>query len=519
MKNFHGGVRKLNPHIDTFLADAKTYLTIPLVKELFSDMLTPVQLFDSLKEEAVYMLESHDQQSEWSRYSFIGLDPYMTIEGYHDGAQVFDENKTVIKHEKSLKEAFSYIQKYLKVKKANVQVPFTGGAVGSVNYDAIATFEKVNLTKQLNKSVPLYEFLFCETMIALDHKQNRLFIIHYVRLRGNEQDEVLKDLYQEGLNRINIIIDKISSSTSSQLHFSVFSPQDIKTHLFKSNYKKTKFLQDVETIKNYIKSGDVFQTVLSQRFEREVTVSGFNLYRVLRQLNPSPYMFYLKTKRMELIGSSPERLVQVLGDHVEIHPIAGTRKRGKTEEEDQLLEQELLSDEKEKAEHYMLVDLARNDVGRIAEYGSIQLPTLLGIERFSHVMHIISKVTGRLRKDQDPFDAFIAAFPAGTVSGAPKIRAMEIIDELEPTKRNAYAGGVVYIDFEGNIDSCITIRTIQLKDNRVMIQAGAGIVADSIPENEFEETINKARALFQTVEVAEQLFGTVRESDGGVSHV
>jgi anthranilate synthase component I len=274
----------------------------------------------------------------------------------------------------------------------------------------------------------------------------------------------------------------------------------------KSNYEKSKFMEDVEKVKEYIRSGDIFQAVLSQRFEIPITIDGFSLYRILRIVNPSPYLFYIRINDTELVGSSPERLIYIQDKHLEIHPIAGTRRRGKTNEEDRYFEEELKNDEKEIAEHYMLVDLARNDLGRVAEYGTVKTPTLMEVGRFSHVMHLISKVTAKKKENVHPIDALLSSFPAGTVSGAPKIRAMQIIKELEPNARGSYAGCVAYVGFDGNIDSCITIRTIMVKNNTAYVQAGAGIVVDSVPELEWKETCNKASAMLKTVQLAEKIF-------------
>ncbi|MCY8640422.1 chorismate-binding protein, partial [Bacillus sp. S17B2] len=266
------------------------------------------------------------------------------------------------------------------------------------------------------------------------------------------------------------------------------------------------FMADVEKIKEYIKAGDIFQGVLSQKFEVPVAADAFELYRVLRIVNPSPYMYYMKLQDREIVGSSPERLIHVQDGHLEIHPIAGTRKRGADKEEDEKLKIELMKDEKEKAEHYMLVDLARNDIGRVAEYGSVSVPEFTKIVSFSHVMHIISVVTGRLKEGVHPVDALMSAFPAGTLTGAPKIRAMQLLQELEPTPRETYGGCIAYIGFDGNIDSCITIRTMSIKNGVASIQAGAGIVADSVPEAEYEESCNKAGALLKTIHIAEDMF-------------
>ncbi|KEF40538.1 anthranilate/para-aminobenzoate synthase component I [Schinkia azotoformans MEV2011] len=376
-----------------------------------------------------------------------------------------------------------------------------------MGYDSITAFEKVpeHTTNDLN--LKRFSFMFCETMIAFDHEQKELDIIQLVRLEGNESRNILELLYKEVHKKIDLIFDQIFNSKMKNEGLQAMEQMsEVDFSDVASNYKKHEFIRDVNKIKDYIKAGDIFQTVLSQRFEIPITIKGFDLYRVLRMVNPSPYLFYLKLDDYELIGSSPERLIQIENGHLEIHPIAGTRRRGRSKEEDQTLAEELLADEKERAEHYMLVDLARNDIGRVAEFGSVQTPVLMELGKFSHVMHLISKVTGQLKNDVDPIDALISAFPAGTVSGAPKIRAMQILQEMEPTARNVYAGTVAYLGFDGNIDSCIAIRTILVKDNKAYVQAGAGIVADSVPELEYKETINKASALIKSIKLAEKMF-------------
>jgi len=355
-------------------------------------------------------------------------------------------------------------------------------------------------------------FVFCETILAYDHHKKELFITHHLNIVGDETNEMLKDLYYETTKKVAAIIDKISKSDA---HSKLYEPpidEEVTYENVRSNYNKRQFLEHVEKIKDYIRSGDVFQAVLSQQFELDITVTGIELYRVLRMINPSPYLFYLKIGDVEIVGSSPERLVQIENGHIEIHPIAGTRKRGNSKEEDEALANDLLNDEKEKAEHFMLVDLARNDVGRVAEYGTVEVPVLMEVGKFSHVMHMISKVTGRIAENVHPIDVLFSSFPAGTVSGAPKIRAMQILKELEPTRRQYYAGAVAYLGFDGNIDSCITIRTMVIKGTKAYVQAGAGIVADSVPENEWEETRNKAKALIKAIAVAEKMFVKVKES-------
>ncbi|MDQ0161537.1 anthranilate synthase component I [Aeribacillus alveayuensis] len=494
------------PSFDQFLKDYKDYKTIPITYQLYVDTFTPIEIFHAFQDEASFILESHDDQSSWSNFSFIGLNPMYFIRDQYETFILYNkENHEVIKHQR-LSQLFQELNRRLKVKRPNVHIPFTGGAVGQIGYDAISLFEKVPQHRKLNDQDSNCELVICQTLIAYDHHQKQITFIHYVPLTGDETIKELNNAYQQALQEISRYQKMLKIAAPLGKQFIPAFNKEVSFKGVQSNYTKERFIDDVKKIKEYIRRGDIFQAVLSQRFETEVTVSGFQLYRILRIINPSPYMFYIKFSNQELIGSSPERLIHIKNGHLEIHPIAGTRRRGKNEEEDRLLGENLLQDEKELAEHYMLVDLARNDIGRVAEYGSVQTPVLVELTYFSHVMHLISKVTGQLKNDIHPIDALISAFPAGTVSGAPKIRAMQILNELEPTPRQSYAGCIAYIGFDGNIDSCITIRTISLKENKAYVQAGAGIVADSVPELEWKETRNKASALIQTIQLAEQSF-------------
>lgn len=496
-----------NYDFSTFCKDTKEYLTIPIVKRYFVDTITPIQIFQNLKEEASFLLESKDEASPWSRYSFIGLNPFLYVEECEGTFYLKNENKETIRSTGHFRDAFRLCMEMLKVKTPDVSLPFWGGAVGVMGYDSITTFEKVPEHTMNDLNLKRFSFMFCETMVAFDHEQKELDIIQLVRLQGDETTNILSLLYKEVHKKIDLIFDQIFNSKMKNEGLPAMEQMsEVDFSDVASNYKKEGFISDVNKIKDYIKAGDIFQAVLSQRFEIPITVKGFDLYRVLRMVNPSPYLFYLKLDDYELIGSSPERLIQIENGHLEIHPIAGTRRRGRSKEEDQILAEELIADEKERAEHYMLVDLARNDIGRVAKYGSVQTPVLMELGKFSHVMHLISKVTGQLKYDVDPLDALISAFPAGTVSGAPKIRAMQILQDMEPTARNVYAGTVAYLGFDGNIDSCIAIRTILVKNNKAYVQAGAGIVADSVPELEYKETINKASALIKSIKLAEKMF-------------
>lgn len=488
---------------EEFLKDAGNYRTVPVIESFSTDLLTPVQMFHSLKDEAVYMLESQEPESAWSNFSFIGLDPMVEIEETGRQFIVNDLERGTRLALPSFKEAFEVTLGRLKVKIPDMDIPFKGGGVGYISYDAISDYEPVPRAPEEDVQIANYRLLFCRTLLVYNHRSKEIHIIHFARVDDDRDNALIYEESMETIERIRTHL--LHDSDLSDLLLPTVLPMT-STFDLESNYKKEKFLGDVEKIKNYIEAGDILQAVLSQRFHKKTERSGFELYRVLRKVNPSPYMYYLKFNQLEVIGSSPERQLEVQDGNLEIHPIAGTRKRGATKEEDDRLARELLEDEKEIAEHRMLVDLARNDIGRVAEYGSVAVSEYMVIGRFSRVMHIISKVRGRLRAGVSPIDAFISSFPAGTLSGAPKVRAMQILRELEPTARNLYGGSILYLGFDGNIDSCITIRTMTLVDQNLYIQAGAGVVADSDPESEYQETINKASALEQTVHLTEKIF-------------
>jgi len=378
--------------------------------------------------------------------------------------------------------------------------PFVGGAVGYFAYDTIRWVE--NIPQQGEDDLQLEDaiLMFYSTLLAFDHVRQQILIISNVFV--DESADQLEAKYQTALSEI----ESLESLLKQPVAIPPFGQAQTEDDTVKSNFSKSDYLKAVDKCKESIKAGDIFQAVLSQRFTVSVTTSSFNIYRALRMVNPSPYMFYLKLKDHSVIGSSPEMLVKIIDGSIQYRPIAGTRPRGKDEDEDALLAEELKADEKEKAEHIMLVDLGRNDLGKVCEFGSVEVVNLMSIEKYSHVMHLVSSLRGQLRPEVDRFEALMACFPAGTVTGAPKVRAMEIIDQLEPTRRAVYAGAILYLDFSGNLDSCIAIRTLVVKDGKAYIQAGGGIVADSIPEKEYQETINKSRALIKAVEMAERGF-------------
>lgn len=493
----------MNPSFKDFSCDGDHYRTIPVTDVFYSDTLTPIQMFSSLKDDAVFLLESKAFGDPSIRFSFIGLNPFFEIVEEANRFLLKDLTFGTVGEAETFKEAFHKVTELLQVKIPDLSIPFSGGGVGYVSYEAVSDFETISLRNH-SKRHPRYHFLFCETIVAFDHVEQSVTIIHFVRKNKPSYDGDLKNAYvkaEEKVREIKRIIQTRKSMQDLMLQYVDKSPE---IELIHSNYEKHQFLEQVEQVKRYIRAGDIFQTVLSQRFEKEFSASGFELYRVLRQINPSPYLFYLKYQNMEIIGSSPERFVQVKNQIVEMHPIAGTRKRGATTAIDQEIARQLLRDGKERAEHVMLVDLARNDVGRVAKYGSVTVPEQLQVKYFSHVMHMVSVVQGTLRPDLHSIDAFMSAFPAGTLTGAPKIRAMEIIDELEPSARGIYGGAIVYFSFDGNMDSCIAIRTAMIQDRVIRVQAGAGIVADSDPESEYQETIHKARSLLYAVSIAEK---------------
>jgi anthranilate synthase component 1 len=485
---------------DTFVELARRGTFVPVCKEIVADLLTPVSAFLKIAEHADYafLLESVEGGEHVGRYSFLGKDPFLVLRARN--------GKTIVDRAGVRTESSEPFMKTLQGLLAEYQAPFvaelprfTGGGVGYLAYDTAAWFEPVTLQRlEGNASSELRDeagFMMFDTVLAFDHVQHRILIIANARVTP---DDDLEALYQFACARIEFLERELSRELS--LPTSVAGPPlEVR-----SNVTRDRFLEMVRTAKEYIAAGDIYQVVLSQRFEVDVTADPFTVYRALRHVNPSPYMYFIRMGGAAIVGSSPEMLVRVEGRRAQTHPIAGTRPRGRNEEEDVRLGEELKKNEKERAEHVMLVDLGRNDIGRVAEYGTVRVPQFMGLERYSHVMHLVSIVEGRLAEDRDRLDALVACFPAGTVSGAPKVRAMEIIAELEPERRGIYAGAVGYVDFAGNLDFCITIRTVVMANQKAYVQAGAGIVADSNPAAEYEETRDKARALVRALELAQQ---------------
>lgn len=488
------------------IKQARQYNLIPISRTVLADTETPIRVFQQFYEEdRAFLLESVEGGVKWARYSFIGLDPFMLIRSKNGVTQVETKQKTILSTDKPIETLKTYLRMYSSP--ACSDLPrFTGGAVGFFGYDLLRHYEKLDPHSVDDLQMNDIQFMFCDQVIVFDHVKQQIKVIANVHIPNGAAEQEIAEAYKQTCSNIDGIVQRLKqpAHTMSGTHLPI--ADEVELGDIQSNVTKAQFMNNVEQAKEYIRNGDIFQVVLSQRFEIKTEVSPLQVYRVLRMMNPSPYMYYLKMDDEIIVGTSPELLVRVEEERIETRPIAGTRPRGKTPEEDLALEQELLADEKERAEHVMLVDLGRNDLGRVSEFGSVKCDAYMEIERYSHVMHIVSNVSGKLREDKDFFDALLSCMPAGTVSGSPKLRAMEIIGELEREARGAYGGAIGYLGFSGNMDTCITIRTIIFKAGKAYIQAGAGIVADSVPENEYIETVNKAKALITSIRIAEAMF-------------
>ena len=474
----------------------------PVYREILADMETPVSAFKKISgvvsgmEQYSFLLESVEGGERIARYSFLGSGADRVIKSKGTRVEVARDGqletadlppgRDVLHILKAELGRFTYVP--------DPNLPrFCGGAVGFIGYDMVRFFEELPDSTVDDLDLPDCLFIFTDTLLIFDHVRHRIRVVCNARVEGDPDAA-----YDAAIRKIDEMVARLKQPAGESQSGKGGAAPEVT-----SNFAREEFEEAVRKCKDYIAAGDVIQVVLSQRFQTKVTADPFDVYRALRSVNPSPYMYYLAYGDIKLIGSSPEILVTEERGNVIVRPIAGTRPRGTTDDEDQMLEKELLKDEKERAEHIMLVDLGRNDIGRVCRYGSVEVDELMTIERYSHVMHIVSNVRGRLRVDADQFDLLRACFPAGTVSGAPKIRAMEIIDELEPTRRGTYAGSIGYFSYSGDMDTCITIRTILIQGDTAYVQAGAGIVADSDPSREYEETRNKARAMIRAIEMAE----------------
>jgi anthranilate synthase component 1 len=492
---------RYRPALDEFLELARGASLVPVYRQLVGDTLTPVSAFCKIQEgEWAFLFESVIGGERLGRYSFLGSGPFLRFQAY--------ENRVTVQHagsgtaqEVEHADPLRLLEETLAAYRAP-SIPglprFCGGAVGYAGYDTVRYVEHLPHPPPDDRRLPDLCFALYDRMVIFDHITKTIAAVAHAHVDPRDPARS----YQTACERVDRLVERLQQGVAD-LQLTDIAPAGDVQRSYRSNFAPGAFEAAVEKCKEYIRAGDIFQVVLSQRLTTETRARPFDIYRTLRVVNPSPFMFYLKAGPLCLVGSSPEIMVRVEGDRVTIRPLAGTRRRGRSEEEDEHLAAELLADPKERAEHIMLVDLGRNDVGRVARSGTVQLSDVMTVERYSHVMHICSNVTGRLQPGKSAFDALRACLPAGTLSGAPKVRAMEIIDELEPHRRGPYGGAVGYIDFSGNMDTCITLRTLVLKGQTAYLQAGAGIVADSVPETEYKETLDKAMGLLRALEIAE----------------
>lgn len=487
------------PDYPTFQTLAQSYDWVPVFRRLLSDQLTPVSAFRLLDDgrSSAGLFESVVGGEKIGRYSFIAVGPRARMVARGTRVQWHEEDcVTELEHADPLAFLAERLSGYRVAELADLP-PFVGGAIGYAAYDVVRYVERLPDAPVDDRHLPDLDFGFYEALVVFDHVNKTVMVLCLVRT-GEGIDSQLA--YDAAVNRIQEIVDRLDRPLGNQ-RMADIPLQMTPTLTTRSNFSREAFQAAVAKCRQYIQAGDIFQVVLSQRFEVDCDCEPIEIYRSLRVINPSPFMFLLRTPDCTLVGSSPEVMARVVNRVVTVRPLAGTRPRGKTPADDERLASELSADPKERAEHVMLVDLGRNDVGRVAEFGSVRLTDLMVVEHYSHVMHLSSNVQGKLRPDLDAMDAFRACLPAGTVSGAPKVRAMEIIDELEPNRRGPYAGAVGYFDYRGNMDTCITLRTMVICGGKVYVQAGAGLVADSDPESEYMETVNKAKALLAAIEI------------------
>jgi len=487
-----------SPDKETFTRLAAKGNLIPVYREIMADMDTPVTAFKKIDDgRHAFLLESIEGGEKWARYTFLGATPAVVIRSKGRRVELLQNGAPPVVTDAAdpLAAVRGYLERFRPVEVAGLP-RFFGGAVGYLGYDMVRFFEDLPTDKPAHIGAWDSCFLITDTLLIFDNVSQKIKVVANANLDGSSAE----DAYREAVARIEALIARLKAPLPAA---EPAAPPE-KPVAFASNVSRQQFEAAVEKAKEYIRAGDIIQVVLSQRFSGELTVEPLDIYRVLRTLNPSPYMFFLRLDDTIVLGASPEVMVRKEGDRVELRPIAGTRPRGGSAPEDQRLAEELLADPKERAEHVMLVDLGRNDLGRVCCTGTVKVSELMVVERYSHVMHIVSNVQGKLAPDMDAFDLVRATFPAGTLSGAPKVRAMEIIDELEPCRREIYGGAVGYFSFSGNMDLAIAIRTLVVKDGRIHLQAGAGLVADSDPAAEYQETVNKAMAVVKAIETVEK---------------
>jgi len=489
------------PDFETFKELSGSFPMVPVYAEILGDLETPVSAFMKIRKGSYnFLLESAEQEEKTGRFSFLGTSPEFIVRGKGKNVELYN-NLTGEKRESESDNPAGILDGILVEHKspAYENLPgLTGGLIGYFSYDFVRQIEKIpEITPPGAMDCPDFFFMFAREMIIFDHFKRKIILLSNISPGRFDSPEAA---YEKGKKNLGELGKKLEKSL-----FLVDSPKDFREGAFKSNFAEKDFVASVKKAKEHIEKGDIIQTVISQRWEKKLEANPFNIYRALRSVNPSPYMFYLEAGNMKLVGSSPEILVKLEGEKATLRPIAGTRPRGKTEEKENILEKELREDKKEQAEHIMLVDLGRNDLGRICDTGSVKVTELMKVEKYSHVMHLVSNIEGKMKKGGKLTDLIKASFPAGTVSGAPKIRAMEIIEEIEPVRRGLYAGAVGYFSLQGNMDFCITIRTIVISGDKIYIQAGAGIVADSVPEKEYVETCNKAKGLMEACSFAARI--------------
>jgi len=488
------------PDYKTFCRLARQGNLVPVYDTFTADLLTPVSAYLRLARGARYsfLLESVEGGEKIARYTFAGADP-VEVFRYAKGACIIEGEGRLERQESNPIEFLRQrLGRYRPVRVPGLP-PLVGGAIGYFAYDIVRLIERIPEQGRDDLGLDDAVLMFYLGLVAFDHVRHRIWIVRNVFSEG---EGTLRFKYDAAVREIAATRRALERPLGQTANVRQRRASRAGALRVVSNLRRSRYLAAVRTAKRYIRAGDIFQVVLSQRFAARTKADPFEIYRALRVVNPSPYMYFLRLGDVAVVGSSPEMLVKVQGREAFYRPIAGTRPRGRDESEDQNLEAELTADPKERAEHIMLVDLGRNDLGRVCEYGSVRVENLMTVERYSHVMHLVSSLRGRLCPDVDCFDALMACFPAGTVSGAPKVRAMEIIDELEPTRRGIYSGAILYLDFSGNLDSCIAIRTLVAKDGVAYVQAGGGVVADSVPEREYEETVNKSRALLAALQAA-----------------
>ncbi|EGK13990.1 anthranilate synthase component I TrpE [Desmospora sp. 8437] len=499
------------PTLDEVRAHARHFSTIPICKTVFADMETPISLYRRLGERKYsFLLESAESKGRWGRYSFVGADPFLVFQSTGNRVTITEEGRERrFETEDPFRMVKELLQKY-RSPRVSGYPPFLGGAVGYVGYEAVALREPTLPRKEPPRSRDLH-LMFCDRLIIVDHLRQEWILVINLHVGPEMESEALDRAYEDTLAELDRWMEELLTREPSFSPLpTVAAEAEADFDRVNSNFSKEAYCDRVLQAQESIRQGELFQVVPSQRWEWRNPPPAPEVYRVLRLLNPSPYMYCLSLGDEEVVGASPELLVRVSDGKIETRPIAGTRPRGEGAAEDAALAAELLQDEKERAEHVMLVDLSRHDLGKVSKSGSVQVTEEMTVEHYSHVMHLVSHVTGELREGIDPLDGFQACFPAGTVSGAPKIRAMERIAGLEPESRGIYAGAIGYFGFNGSLDSCITIRTIHFQKDSAFVQAGAGVVAGSVPEREYEESRNKARGLIRALTLAERLFNPVQ---------